>query len=64
MLAAASAAACSKELEYTDQQRACIARRYTSYDRKRIDQCVEICKACMNGNTITCNTSCRLRGAS
>jgi hypothetical protein len=64
MLAAASVAACSKKPEYTDQQQACIARRYYSYDRKRIDQCVEICKACMNGNTITCNTSCRLRGAS
>jgi hypothetical protein len=44
--------------------RACIAQRYPTYDRKRIDQCVDICKACMNGNTITCNTSCRLNGAS
>jgi hypothetical protein len=64
VLAAASMAACSKEPKYTEQQRSCIAQRYSSYDRKRIDQCVDVCKACMNGNTITCNTSCRLNGAS
>jgi hypothetical protein len=64
ILAAAGIAACSKEPEYTAQQRACITQRYPTYDRKRIDQCVDICKACMNGNTVTCNTSCRLNGAS
>jgi hypothetical protein len=64
LLAAAGIAACSKEPEYTGQQRACIVQRHFNYDRRRIDECVDICKACMNGNTITCNTSCRLRGAS
>jgi hypothetical protein len=33
-------------------------------EAKKIDQCVDVCKACMKGNTVTCNTSCRLRGAS
>ena len=57
-------ASCSKEAEYTDQQRACIAQRYPTYDSKKIDQCVAVCKGCMNGNSVTCNTSCKLKGAS
>jgi hypothetical protein len=57
-------ASCSQEMEYTEQQRACIAQRYTSYDARQLNQCVDVCKACMNGNTLTCNTSCKLRGAS
>lgn len=57
-------ASCSQEVEYTDQQRSCIAQRYTNYDARQLSQCVDVCKACMRGNTVTCNTSCRLRGAS
>ena len=57
-------AGCSKEIEYTSEQRACIAQHYTNYDASKIGQCVEVCKACMKGNSVTCNTSCRLRGAS
>jgi hypothetical protein len=51
-------------MEYTDQQRTCIAERYTNYDARQINQCVDVCRACMRGNVVTCNTSCRLRGAS
>jgi hypothetical protein len=61
---AAGLASCSQEVEYTDQQRNCIAQRYTNYDARQLSQCVDVCKACMRGNTVTCNTSCRLRGAS
>jgi hypothetical protein len=50
-------------VEYTDQQRACIARRYGYFDAKKLDQCVDVCKTCMTGNDITCYTSCKLRGA-
>jgi hypothetical protein len=57
-------ASCSQEVEYTDQQRSCIAQRYANYDARQLNQCVDVCKACMRGNTVTCNTSCRLRGAS
>ena len=57
-------ASCSKEREYTDEERSCIAQQYRDYDARKIDQCVHVCKACMKGNTITCSTSCRLRGAS
>jgi len=57
-------ASCSQEIEYTEEQRSCIAQRYASYDARQLNQCVDVCKACMKGNTVTCNTSCKLRGAS
>ena len=57
-------AACSNEPEYTDQQQACIARQYKVYDRKQLDQCLNVCKSCMSGTTTTCTTSCKLKGAS
>lgn len=56
--------ACSNEPEYTDQQLTCIAKQYKVYDSKKLDQCVDVCKSCMGGNTVTCNTSCKLKGAS
>ena len=61
---AMSLAACSQEVEYTNEQRACIAQHYAKYDASKLNQCVDVCKACMKGNTLTCNTSCKLRGAS
>ncbi len=63
-LLAVALAACSQEIEYTPEQRSCIAQHYASYDAKQIKQCVDVCRACMKGNVVTCNTSCRLRGAS
>jgi hypothetical protein len=57
-------ASCSQEVEYTDQQRACITQRYNNFDARKLSQCVDVCKACMNGNNVTCNTSCKLKGAS
>jgi hypothetical protein len=56
--------ACSNEPEYTDQQRACIVKQYPVYNAKQLDQCVNVCKSCMGGNTVTCTTSCNLKGAS
>jgi hypothetical protein len=63
-LLAAALPACSQEIDYTPEQRSCIAQHYASYDAKQINQCVDVCRACMKGNVVTCNTSCRLRGAS
>ena len=63
-LLTAALAACSQEIDYTPEQRSCIAQHYASYDAKQINQCVDVCRACMRGNVVTCNTSCRLRGAS
>jgi hypothetical protein len=53
---------CSKEPEYTSEQRVCIARQ-NAYDAKQLDQCVKVCKACLDGNVATCTTSCKLKGA-
>jgi hypothetical protein len=57
-------AACSQEAEYTTEQRACIAQHYTNYDASKLNQCVDVCRACMKGSPVTCNTSCKLKGAS
>jgi len=57
-------ASCSKEPEYTVEQRVCIAQHYGKFDPKDLNQCVAICKACMSGTTATCTTSCKLKGAS
>jgi hypothetical protein len=55
---------CSKEEGYTEQQRACIAQRYPNYHARQLSQCVDVCIACMAGTDVTCNTSCKLKGAS
>jgi len=57
--------ACSEEQpEFTEQQRMCISQRYNNYDPKQLNQCLDVCKNCMKGSVVTCNTSCKLRGAS
>jgi hypothetical protein len=61
---AAGLSACSQDIETTPEQRACIAEHYSNYNPRQISQCVDVCRLCMKGNTVTCNTSCRLRGAS
>ena len=55
---------CSQEPTFTEQERACIAKRHANYNPKQLSQCVDVCKACMKGNEVTCNTSCKLKGAS
>jgi hypothetical protein len=63
LLFAGGLAACSQEPDYTPEQRICIAQRYSAYDPRQLNQCVDVCKMCMKGNTVTCHTACRLRGA-
>ena len=57
-------AACSQEATSTEQERSCIAQRYSSYNPRVLSQCVDVCKVCGKGNEVTCNTSCKLKGAS
>jgi hypothetical protein len=64
IVAATIVASCSKEPEYTDGQRACIAQHFGTFDARQLNQCVDVCKVCMNGTTTTCTTSCKLKGAS
>jgi hypothetical protein len=63
MMLAAGLSACSQEPEYTPEQKLCIASHYAAYDPKLLNECVDVCRICMKGNVVTCNTSCRLRGA-
>ena len=55
-------AACSKDDGFSDQQRLCIAQKFPTYDAKNMEQCLSVCKACLGGNTVTCSTSCKLKG--
>jgi hypothetical protein len=41
----------------------CAAVIYPAYDPKALDQCVEVCRKCQHGVTVTCTTSCTLKGA-
>jgi hypothetical protein len=61
---AAGLGSCSQEQsDYSDQQRSCISQRYKDYDAKQLTQCVDVCRSCLNGTIATCNSSCKLRGA-
>lgn len=62
--AAVCLGACSQEQTLTEQERTCIATRFPGYNPKQMSQCVDVCKTCMKGNVVTCNTACKLRGAS
>jgi hypothetical protein len=57
-------AACEPEQDITGSTAtACLARNYSSYNPRDINQCVSACKACDRGTTVTCTTSCTLKGA-
>ena len=54
---------CAKEDELTAEQKVCAIGLYPQYSAKRYDECVKVCTVCKKGNTVTCSTSCKLRGA-
>jgi nitrous oxide reductase accessory protein NosL len=56
-------AACNQEQDITGSTPVCAMRKYTSLNRRDMTQCVAACKACDHGNTVTCSTSCTLKGA-
>lgn len=56
-------AGCEPEQDITGASPICPMRNYSSYNPKDINQCVSACKTCDRGNTVTCTTSCTLRGA-
>lgn len=57
-------AACSQGAGEKDPELACAAKVHKNYDAKRLDECIDVCKVCSGGTTISCATSCRLKGAS
>lgn len=56
-------AACNQEQDITGSTPVCAMRNYSSYNPRDMNQCVAACKACDHGNTVTCTTSCTLKGA-
>jgi len=56
-------AACNQEPEITGSTPVCAMRTYSSFNPHDMSQCVAACKACDHGNTLTCTTSCTLKGA-
>ncbi|PSO14478.1 hypothetical protein [Bradyrhizobium sp. MOS003] len=53
-------AACGQEQDITGST--CPLRNY-SYNPRDMNQCVSACKSCDRGTTVTCTTSCTLKGA-
>jgi hypothetical protein len=60
---AITVAACSPDSDVTGSTDACAAKLYTPFDRKNMNQCVNVCMQCENGTKVTCSTSCTLKGA-
>jgi hypothetical protein len=54
---------CSPDPDTTGTISSCVRDLFPSYNPKIMDQCVNACKKCDRGTTITCTTSCTLRGA-
>ncbi|OAF02459.1 hypothetical protein AYJ54_26975 [Bradyrhizobium centrolobii] len=63
ILVALMTAACEPEQDVTGSTAACPVRNYSSYNPRDMNQCVSACKACDRGTTVTCTTSCTLKGA-
>jgi hypothetical protein len=54
---------CSPESAQNDAEQTCALKLYPNYDVTRLDQCMDVCKSCRHGNTVTCGMSCKLKGA-
>jgi hypothetical protein len=63
IMSAFMTAACSQEQDVTGSTPFCEMRSYSSYNPRDKNQCVAACKACDRGTTVTCSTSCSLKGA-
>ena len=56
-------AACNQDQDVTGSTPICQLRNFSSYNPRDMNQCVNACKSCDHGNTVTCTTSCTLKGA-
>jgi hypothetical protein len=54
---------CSQSDDITGSVDACATGIHPSYNPKALDQCVDVCRKCQHGVTVTCTTSCTLKGA-
>ena len=55
--------ACSPESETTGSINSCARDMFANFSPKILDQCVAACRKCDHGTTVTCTTSCTLKGA-
>jgi len=51
------------ESETTGSIDSCAKDLFVNYSPKVLDQCVAACRKCDHGTTVTCTTSCTLKGA-
>ena len=64
ILALMIVAGCQQETDVTGSTtNSCAINLFPSYNPKSLDQCLAVCSKCGRGTTITCSTSCKLRGA-
>ncbi|MBR0814827.1 MULTISPECIES: hypothetical protein [Bradyrhizobium] len=56
-------ASCNQDQDITGSTSACPMRNYSSYNPRDMNQCVNACRSCDRGTTVTCTTSCTLKGA-
>jgi len=54
---------CSKSDDVTGSIDQCATGIHSPYNPKALDQCVDVCRQCQHGVTVTCTTSCKLKGA-
>jgi hypothetical protein len=54
---------CSREDEANSATGAFCAAKLRPFDPKNMKHCVDACISCENGTTVTCTTSCMLKGA-
>lgn len=55
--------ACNGEEDVTGSTNRCANELFKSYNPRVLEQCVAACKQCERGTTVTCTTSCTLKGA-
>ncbi len=63
ILFALMTAACDQEQDITGSTPPVCPLRNYSYNPRDMNQCVSACKTCDHGTTVTCTTSCTLKGA-
>lgn len=56
-------AACDQERDITGSTTSSCPMRNHSYNPRDMNQCVNACRSCDRGTTVTCTTSCTLKGA-
>lgn len=63
IICALMTAACDQERDITGSTTSTCPIRSYSYNPRDMNQCVNACRSCDRGTTVTCTTSCTLKGA-